>query len=124
MYVQQSPRAGQSQPRPPHFQYPGTPAIPKKRIFPYRFGPPRSEEHTSELQSPCNLVCRLLLEKKKMLSMIAPQGSLVISGHYPCPNLATNVTSLAGVSYDFYPVLIPFATPALSQISICFIASA
>src|SRR2546426_4002806 len=37
-----------------------------------RPGPPgatwcsvRSEEHTSELQSPCNLVCRLLLEKKK-----------------------------------------------------------
>src|SRR2546426_1524491 len=28
-------------------------------------GGPRSEEHTSELQSPCNLVCRLLLEKKK-----------------------------------------------------------
>src|SRR5256885_8621233 len=27
----------------------------------------RSEEHTSELQSPCNLVCRLLLEKKKMI---------------------------------------------------------
>src|SRR6201993_5602281 len=26
---------------------------------------PRSEEHTSELQSPCNIVCRLLLEKKK-----------------------------------------------------------
>src|SRR5256885_7102931 len=41
-----------------------------------RFGSPpvrarrtdsRSEEHTSELQSPCNLVCRLLLEKKKIL---------------------------------------------------------
>src|SRR5205807_8696643 len=37
----------------------------------FRTGPPsshrdccRSEEHTSELQSPCNLVCRLLLEKK------------------------------------------------------------
>src|SRR3989454_2047980 len=30
-----------------------------------RPGGPRSEEHTSELQSPCNLVCRLLLEKKK-----------------------------------------------------------
>src|SRR2546426_2263202 len=28
-------------------------------------GNARSEEHTSELQSPCNLVCRLLLEKKK-----------------------------------------------------------
>src|SRR5256885_7139710 len=27
----------------------------------------RSEEHTSELQSPCNLVCRLLLEKKKYI---------------------------------------------------------
>src|ERR1022692_2387564 len=30
---------------------------------PTRFTTPRSEEHTSELQSPCNLVCRLLLEK-------------------------------------------------------------
>src|SRR5256885_14058654 len=34
--------------------------------FTYRGTPlTRSEEHTSELQSPCNLVCRLLLEKKK-----------------------------------------------------------
>src|SRR5256885_7381983 len=32
---------------------------------PGRLGAERSEEHTSELQSPCNLVCRLLLEKKK-----------------------------------------------------------
>src|SRR3989454_7778047 len=32
-------------------------------VIGFRFG--RSEEHTSELQSPCNLVCRLLLEKKK-----------------------------------------------------------
>src|SRR5256885_8369179 len=31
----------------------------------------RSEEHTSELQSPCNLVCRLLLEKKK--EQLGPQ---------------------------------------------------
>src|SRR5256885_7418784 len=31
-----------------------------------RKGVDRSEEHTSELQSPCNLVCRLLLEKKKI----------------------------------------------------------
>src|SRR5256885_9808641 len=30
----------------------------------------RSEEHTSELQSPCNLVCRLLLEKKKQYEML------------------------------------------------------
>src|SRR5256885_11559248 len=33
-------------------------------------GPSRSEEHTSELQSPCNLVCRLLLEKKKKASSL------------------------------------------------------
>src|SRR6201993_3662060 len=32
----------------------------------------RSEEHTSELQSPCNLVCRLLLEKKKNGSTVRP----------------------------------------------------
>src|SRR2546426_6313851 len=31
----------------------------------------RSEEHTSELQSPCNLVCRLLLEKKKKMQSYA-----------------------------------------------------
>src|SRR5256885_4035279 len=31
----------------------------------------RSEEHTSELQSPCNLVCRLLLEKKKKYTRYA-----------------------------------------------------
>src|SRR5256885_3245995 len=33
---------------------------------------PRSEEHTSELQSPCNLVCRLLLEKKKHVQRRPP----------------------------------------------------
>src|SRR2546426_3816794 len=32
----------------------------------------RSEEHTSELQSPCNLVCRLLLEKKKKTKPFSP----------------------------------------------------
>src|SRR5256885_9390261 len=32
----------------------------------------RSEEHTSELQSPCNLVCRLLLEKKKKTVNLHP----------------------------------------------------
>src|SRR2546426_3754773 len=35
-----------------------------------RFDAGRSEEHTSELQSPCNLVCRLLLEKKKKKRII------------------------------------------------------
>src|SRR5256885_10246655 len=35
----------------------------------------RSEEHTSELQSPCNLVCRLLLEKKKTHQKFIPPDS-------------------------------------------------
>src|SRR2546426_3198195 len=39
----------------------------------------RSEEHTSELQSPCNLVCRLLLEKKKSGSGRRPLS------HLPAP---------------------------------------
>src|SRR5256885_6031961 len=33
----------------------------------------RSEEHTSELQSPCNIVCRLLLEKKKITHLAGPE---------------------------------------------------
>src|SRR2546429_909757 len=36
---------------------------------------PRSEEHTSELQSPCNLVCRLLLEKKKTRDAARPRAT-------------------------------------------------
>src|SRR2546426_8713696 len=44
------------------------------------FKPSRSEEHTSELQSPCNLVCRLLLEKKKIkqASNCCKKGKLII----------------------------------------------
>src|SRR2546426_9394296 len=67
--------------REPRPQYPrhaeqlhGEPAMGPRRVrHPIGFGDVllhlgmlrRSEEHTSELQSPCNLVCRLLLEKKK-----------------------------------------------------------
>src|SRR5256885_8757865 len=56
---------------------------------------PRSEEHTSELQSPCNLVCRLLLEKKKgsPLNRMSPrwpssdsQPPLPHSPHAPPPS--------------------------------------
>src|SRR5256885_8346435 len=42
---------------------------------------PRSEEHTSELQSPCNLVCRLLLEKKQP-NIIAIVDAMKILAHY------------------------------------------
>src|SRR2546426_3710025 len=40
------------------------------------FSRSRSEEHTSELQSPCNLVCRLLLEKKKKKARHYPKHRL------------------------------------------------
>src|SRR3989454_7417167 len=54
-------------------------------------GVERSEEHTSELQSPCNLVCRLLLEKKKKTNsrrnksgLMNSKCSLYEEGHYSC----------------------------------------
>src|SRR5256885_16691755 len=43
----------------------GCSATCRRRWAGWRIRRLRSEEHTSELQSPCNLVCRLLLEKKK-----------------------------------------------------------
>src|SRR5256885_11154834 len=39
----------------------------------------RSEEHTSELQSPCNLVCRLLLEKKKKTTNLSSRHTRCLS---------------------------------------------
>src|SRR5256885_13337136 len=47
----------------------------------------RSEEHTSELQSPCNLVCRLLLEKKKKQITDYRHKYSVIS-YYKCSDSA------------------------------------
>src|SRR3989454_8726379 len=54
------------------------------RLVSRRACSPRSEEHTSELQSPCNLVCRLLLEKKKKTPHMTANGQ----AHHcrpPCP---------------------------------------
>src|SRR5256885_4655979 len=49
------------------------------------FARSRSEEHTSELQSPCNLVCRLLLEKKKEISSSgSAQRSLCLQSYIFC----------------------------------------
>src|SRR2546426_8609038 len=45
----------------------------------------RSEEHTSELQSPCNLVCRLLLEKKKNSRRYNRPASLSHAPRPPSP---------------------------------------
>src|SRR2546426_8913096 len=43
----------------------------------------RSEEHTSELQSPCSLVCRLLLEKKKKQKKTASDDTSLVSTQTP-----------------------------------------
>src|SRR3989454_3884239 len=51
--------------------YAGAPVLERARDV----RPDRSEEHTSELQSPCNLVCRLLLEKKKLNLTSLPRRS-------------------------------------------------
>src|SRR5256885_12979852 len=53
----------------------------------------RSEEHTSELQSPCNLVCRLLLEKKKKHN---------ITG-LSCSTIATHTQSALSPARDPHP---------------------
>src|SRR5256885_12948647 len=51
----------------------------------------RSEEHTSELQSPCNLVCRLLLEKKKVTDW-ANRLSALSEVSVPCAMSILTVT--------------------------------
>src|SRR2546426_3553283 len=51
-------------------------------VFGRRLEYVRSEEHTSELQSPCNLVCRLLLEKKKK-SLILWNASIYYTAFRP-----------------------------------------
>src|SRR5256885_12284246 len=58
----------------------------------------RSEEHTSELQSPCNLVCRLLLEKKKTTHTTSP-NTIFTSRRCILPPLAapTNIPPTAWI---------------------------
>src|SRR5256885_5646198 len=56
----------------------------------------RSEEHTSELQSPCNLVCRLLLEKKNHypLPALDSQPPPPPSTHQSAPELTRHLSSV------------------------------
>src|SRR5256885_11720263 len=56
----------------------------------------RSEEHTSELQSPCNLVCRLLLEKKKKHSLDVQMMPRSPGGKPHGPNASRRRTSHTG----------------------------
>src|SRR5256885_7054782 len=54
----------------------------------------RSEEHTSELQSPCNLVCRLLLEKKKKKN---DQSLMLIIIKYTVTNVVHTCSCLSHI---------------------------
>src|SRR5256885_4164815 len=54
----------------------------------------RSEEHTSELQSPCNLVCRLLLEKKRLFQ-VSVIDSMSQHLHGPTENLHEEAPSIS-----------------------------
>src|SRR5256885_7365406 len=63
----------------------------------------RSEEHTSELQSPCNLVCRLLLEKKKTYH----------DNHLQCPRPSPVVSTMPATrSCNPYEASLTFYKPA------------
>src|SRR5256885_8147536 len=64
-------RSDDGDPRERHQKPDGTPSPQQRR---------RSEEHTSELQSPCNLVCRLLLEKKTTSG--ADGAAVIIHGNH------------------------------------------
>src|SRR5256885_5962354 len=55
--------------------------------------PGRSEEHTSELQSPCNLVCRLLLEKKKKTQASTALSSSISSTEQPSTRTASSYSA-------------------------------
>src|SRR5256885_6872101 len=75
----------------------------------------RSEEHTSELQSPCNLVCRLLLEKKKkkhthimshIMSMMKEMYSFILYRLSPYRySRYTIITSAQRSTEDLVPVI-------------------
>src|SRR5256885_5370142 len=61
-------------------------------------GVDRSEEHTSELQSPCNLVCRLLLEKKKKNGILSEQ--ILISQSEKPSSLVHDPVALRAVDFQ------------------------
>src|SRR5256885_3036673 len=70
----------------------------------------RSEEHTSELQSPCNLVCRLLLEKKK-----TSVGYFVPLVRFPLPLGSCCPPGLVGLHTDHGGICRPLSVSILDQ---------
>src|SRR5256885_8903330 len=83
----------------------------------------RSEEHTSELQSPCNLVCRLLLEKKKnkYCSSLAATFCLTSIPTFVFQTLrAPDMSEETGLTSSLPPLL--HNVPSVSSVSPVYIA--
>src|SRR5256885_10983368 len=81
----------------------------------------RSEEHTSELQSPCNLVCRLLLEKKKQISLCTSVLKLPLMPPLTIITLRTAVPVMrSGLTYKppMHCLLSMFSRLSASMISV------
>src|ERR1022692_1666693 len=88
----------------------------------------RSEEHTSELQSPCNLVCRLLLEKKKAQHLSRwPRAGLLrlvlrsfcfhaAAPQAPPPALAENVRLAPAAGYSRFLFFLMIRRPPRSTL--------
>src|SRR5256885_6726737 len=74
----------------------------------------RSEEHTSELQSPCNLVCRLLLEKKNNTTVHSTRHAAFIEK----PDETTSANCLALIAYAPRPVRNMFSAESCHVLSL------
>src|SRR5256885_9169733 len=84
-------------------------------------GVARSEEHTSELQSPCNLVCRLLLEKKKITCYETSfhRGHSAVAELVPLPHelfkSGIERYGFHGISYQYITSVLPKFAPEISN---------
>src|SRR5256885_1919274 len=77
---------------------------------------PRSEEHTSELQSPCNLVCRLLLEKKNKsvsIRILFVLGTFTTAISVPSVVPAVIPSAIAGCSGSHALIVTPAARTSI-----------
>src|SRR4029434_3392565 len=75
----------------------------------------RSEEHTSELQSHLNIVCRLLLEKKKHILSLCTSNTISLPRHHTHTHTHTHARSCKYISHTQ-----PYTHP-LSLLKRCFI---
>src|SRR5256885_2469861 len=84
----------------------------------YRSSVSRSEEHTSELQSPCNLVCRLLLEKKKKVILLHHFSTAAVKIHHGRVNITRLLHQIHVLDHDYALLLQPICldvAPSLSS---------